>query len=332
MMRAAFYSRTGPADEVLLVGLQPQPDPRPGEVLVRVHASGVNPADVKRRAGWNGAEMSHPLVIPHCDGAGVIEAVGEGVDAARIGSRVWLWNAQGGYGSSGRAYGTAADYVAIPDVQAVNLPEAFDFAAGACIGVPAMTAWWALQGGPERKRQRVLVQGAAGAVGLCAVQIALACGAEVIGTVSNDAAAEHVRVRADIPLINRRTEDVAARVLDWSGGAGVDRIVEVDLAANMACDAACLAPQGIIASYSCSSDPMPPLTYYDFANLGAHLHFVQGFAIPRRDRSRGQAAVAALAQAGQLELPIGASFDLSQIAKAHDRVAEGGLGNTVVTL
>lgn len=332
MMRAASYRRTGQADEVLTVGAQPRPDPAPGEVLVRIHASGINPADVKRRAGWNGAGMSHPLVIPHCDGAGVIEAVGEGVDPSRKGASVWLWNAQGGYGSDGRAFGTAAEYVALPEHQAVDLPDALDFAAGACLGVPAMTAWWALQGGPARARQRILVQGAAGAVGLCAVQIALACGAEVIGTVSNDAAAAHVRAMADIPLIDRKTEDVAARVRDWTGGAGVDRIIEVDLAANMACDAACLAQHGTIASYSCSSDPMPPLRYYDFANLGAHLHFVQGFSIPPQDRARGQTALAALAQAGQLALPIGAEFDLSDIAQAHKRVESGGLGNTVVRL
>lgn len=331
-MRAASYSSVGSAREVLKVGEQPRPSPGPGEVLVRVHASGINPADVKRRAGWNGTGMSHPLVIPHCDGAGVIEAVGQGVDSSRLGARVWMWNAQGGYGCDGRAFGTAAEYIALPEAQAVDLPQALDFVAGACLGVPAMTAWWSLQGGPARASQRILVQGAAGAVGLCAVQIAVACGAEVIGTVSNAAAAEHVRTRADIPLIDRKTEDVAARVHDLTGGKGVDRIIEVDLAANMVCDAACLASHGTIASYSCSSNPIPPLPYYRFANLGAYLHFVQGFAIPPEERARGHAALTALTQAGQLDLPIGAVFNLSEIAEAHERVEGGGLGNTVVRL
>lgn len=329
-MRAAFYTRTGPASEVLQIGDQPRPEPGAGEVLVRVHASGINPADVKRRAGWNGAAMSHPLVIPHCDGAGVIAAVGTGVADARIGARVWLWNAQGGYGETGRAFGTAAEYVAIAQEQAVDMPAGMDFPAAACLGVPAMTAWWAVHGGGPVAGRHLLVQGAAGVVGLCAVQIAVAGGAQVIGTISHDAAARHVAAVADIPLIDRKRADVTAEVRRLTGDAGVDRIIEVDLAANMATDAACLAHQGTIASYSCSSDPVPPLTYYDFANLGAHLHFVQGFRLPDDARKAGQAALARLIETGRLHLPVGAEFDLDQIAAAHDRVAQGALGNTIL--
>ncbi len=331
-MRAAFYTQTGLASEVLQVAGQPQPRPEAGEVLVRIHASGINPADVKRRAGWNGAGMSHPLVIPHCDGAGVIEAVGAGVSAARVGARVWLWNAQGGYGETGRAFGTAADYVAISQEQAVDLPDLMDFAAGACLGVPAMTAWWAVNGNGSVAGQNILVQGAAGAVGLCAVQIAQAGGANVIGTISHAAAAKHVSAVADIPLIDRKRADVAAEVRRLTANGGVDRIIEVDLAANMATDAACLAHHGTIASYSCSSNPVPPLAYYDFANLGAHLHFVQGFRLPVAARQAGQDALTRLIETGRLRLPVGAEFELDQIAAAHDRVSQGALGNTVLRL
>ena len=210
-MLAATYTRTGPAAEGLVVDHRPDPVPGPGEVLVRVHASGINPADVKRRAGWNGMQMEHPLVIPHTDGAGEIVEVGAGVDRARIGERVWLWNAQGGYGTAGRAFGTAAGLIAIDADQAVRLPDEFDFVAGACIGVPAMTAFRAVHADGPVEDQTILVNGAAGAVGHCAVQIAASGGARVIGTVGNEQAATHVMAGGAFATIDRRREDVFAR-------------------------------------------------------------------------------------------------------------------------
>ncbi|RMH49245.1 MAG: NADPH:quinone reductase, partial [Alphaproteobacteria bacterium] len=181
-MRAAVYRRTGPAEEVLTVEDLPDPVPGPGEVLVRVHASGVNPADVKRRGGWLGQRMDHPLVIPHADGAGEIIATGPGVDPARRGQRVWLWNAQGGYGGPGRAFGTAAELCALPQSQAVPLPAALSFAQGACLGIPAMTAHRAVFADGPVAGRTILVAGAGGAVGHFAVQFAAAAGARVIGT------------------------------------------------------------------------------------------------------------------------------------------------------
>ncbi len=151
--------RPGLPPKCSAVGEQPDPVAGPGEVLVRVRASGINPADVKRRAGWNGMQMEHPLVIPHTDGAGEIVDVGQGVERARIGERVWLWNAQGGYGTAGRAFGTAAGLIAIDAGQAVRLPDEMTFAAGACLGVPAMTAFRAVHADgpverPDHSRQR----------------------------------------------------------------------------------------------------------------------------------------------------------------------------------
>lgn len=332
-MLAATYTKTGPAADVLTVGQQPDPVAGAGEVLVRARASGINPADVKRRAGWNGMRMEHPLVIPHTDGAGEIVDVGPGVDRHRIGERVWLWNAQGGYASAGRAFGTAAELIAIDAGQAARLPDELDFVAGACLGVPAMTAFRAVHADGSVDGQTILVNGAAGAVGHCAVQIAAAGGARVIGTVGNDAAAAHVKAAGAFATIDRKREDVTARVMELTGGEGVDRVVEVDFAANMALDAAVIKANGTVATYSSSSNPQPVLPYYAFQSKGANLRFIQGFAIPAASRAEGEALLAKLAAAGKLSIAVARTYSLAEIAQAHLDVERGGnLGNIVITI
>jgi NADPH2:quinone reductase len=331
MMRAAVYDRTGTAAEVLTLRRLQRPEPGPGEVLVRVRASGINPADTKRRAGWNGATMGHPLVIPHCDGAGEIAQVGAGVDAARIGQRVWLYNAQGGYGSAGRAFGTAAEFVALPAAQAVPLPGGLSFEEGACLGVPGLTAWLAVLGDGPVDDRTVLIQGVAGAVGHMCAQVALAQGARVLGTVSDDAGAAHAATAGDVTVLPRG-DGLAGRVRAASGGRGADRIIEVDLAANLAADIACLAPQGTIASYSSTSDPKPTLPYYALADLGATIRFIQGFLLRPDQRAAAETMIADLAASGRLRPVIGATFPLDRIAGAHARVESRALGQTVVTL
>ncbi len=331
-MRAAFYSRTGPARDVLEVGEQPTPRPAAGEVLVRVHASGINPADVKRRAGWRGLGMDHSLVIPHTDGAGEIAETGPGVDSSRIGERVWLWNAQGGYGTAGRAFGTAAEYVAIPASQTAPLDVRLSFKAGACLGVPAMTAYRAVYADGPVEGSTILVNGAAGAVGHFAVQLAAAGGATVIGTVGNEAAAAHATAAGAAAIIDRKRADVVARVRELTGGQGVDRIIEVDFGANHAADVAMLKVNGTIASYSSSSNPEPVFPYYAFANKGANLRVVQGFCIPEEARQAGEAFLAQLAAQGRLSVAVAAAYPLSDIASAHEHVERGSIGNVVVTL
>lgn len=330
-MRAAFYRRTGPAAEVLEIGELPDPAPGPGEVLVRVRASGINPADVKRRAGWLGTDMAHPLIVPHCDGAGEIEGVGPGVPTARVGQRVWLWNAQGGYGTAGRAFGTAAERLAIPAHQAVPLADGLSFAAGACLGVPAMTAHRAVFADGPVRGQTILVAGGAGAVGHFAVQFAATAGARVIATVSSEGKAAHARAAGAFATIDRRGEDVAAEVMNLTGGEGVHRVIEVDFAANQATDTRILRANGVLASYSSSSDPEPVLPYYAFASKGLNLRFIQGFNIPDADRKVGEAAIDALAARGQLDVAIGATLPLDRIAEAHDMIAQGRtIGNVVL--
>lgn len=329
-MRAAFYRRTGAASAVLEIGTLPEPCPAAGEVLVRIHASGINPADVKRRAGWGGLTMADDLVVPHSDGAGVIEAVGTGVSADRIGARVWLYNAQGAYTGAGRAFGTAAERIAIPEAQAVDLPDSLTFEQGACLGVPAMTAHRCVFADGPVTGRTLLVQGGAGAVGHLAVQMARLGGARVLTTVSHAEGAAHAAAAGAHAIIQRHTEDVIARVRDLTDGRGVDRIIEVDFAANMVADAELLVENGTIASYSCSSEPRPVLPYYAFASKGLNLRFIQGFNIPPTARN---AAIAFVRQhAVELQVTVGACFPLERIADAHARVEESGFGNTVVRI
>jgi NADPH:quinone reductase len=327
-MRAAWYEATGPAREVIRIGEVPRPEPGPGEVLVRVHASGINPSDTKRRSGWRNEPLAHPQIIPHSDGAGVIEAVGAGVDEGRIGERVWLWNAQ-----RVRAGGTCADYVALPQAQAVPLPERTGFIEGACLGVPATTAHFAVLSDGPLVGQTVLIQGGAGAVGDYAVQWAKRSGAHVIATVGSETKAELVRASGADATVNRRAEDVVQRVLDLTDGQGVDRIVEVDFGANLEQDVALIKPNGVIASYSSTARPEPVLPYYPLAYKGVTLRLVQAYILPQPARALAIADIGEGLRDGRLQHRIAGVFPLDETAAAHELQENGeAIGNVVVAI
>ena len=227
-MRAVWYEENGDAS-VLQVGEMPDPQPGPGEVRVRVVTSGVNPSDWKRRQGTT-ARIDHPRVIPNQDGGGIIDMVGDGVPASRIGERVWLYQSQ-----FGRAFGTAAEYTVQPSSRAIRMPDNVDFALAAGLGVPALTAHRCVFADGPLDGKTVLVPGGAGAVGNMALQMARLGGAErIISTVSGDAKAEIARQAGAQHTVNYRTEDTAARILEITNGEGVDLIVEVDYSGNFA--------------------------------------------------------------------------------------------------
>ncbi len=327
-MRAAWYEALGPAGDVLRVGSLDTPTPAGGEVLVRLHASGVNPSDTKKRAGWLGGTLEFPRIIPHSDGAGVIEAVGSGVDSGRIGQRVWVYNAQ-----FGRADGTAAEYVSLPTDLAVPLPAATSFAAGACLGVPACTAHNALHWNGPIAGLTVLVQGGGGAVGGYAVQLAAAAGARVIATAGSAGTADLARrLGADL-VIDYGREDVAAAVLEATGGVGVDHIVEVDFGANVEVDMAVLAAKGAIGSYSSTSRPRFAFDYYGFGYKGARISFVQVYMLSPAERAAAVGDLTALLAEDRLIHPIAGTFPLDQIAEAHRAQEQPGrIGNIVVEI
>ncbi|MEO0361752.1 MAG: NADPH:quinone reductase [Pseudomonadota bacterium] len=325
-MKAAFYERFGPAAEVLTVGESPDPAPGPGEVLVRVRASGVNPSDVKLRAGARpGAVMEFPRITPHSDGAGVIEAAGEGVDAARVGERVWLWN-----GQWRRAFGTAAELIALPSEQAVRLPEGTSFEEGAVLSIPAMTAWHAVHADGSVEGKTVLVTGGAGAVGRYAVQIAKAGGARVIATVSSAEKAAHSLAEE---WVNYRETDVAEAVMELTGGEGVDRIVEVDFGANQAASLACLKEGGVVAAYASASDMTPTLQFYGFMFKHVTLRMLIRYLFTDEQNRAGEAGLTRLLEAGALDHAVVPGGALDDVAAAHEMVEKGEkLGTVVVSV
>ncbi|MCV0395302.1 MAG: NADPH:quinone reductase [Rhizobiaceae bacterium] len=323
-MKAVWYEKNGAAVEVLTVGDMPVPEPAPGEVRVRLHASGVNPSDVKSRRG---RPMVGPRVIPHSDGAGIIEAVGEGIDQKRIGERVWVWN-----GQWKRPFGTAAEYIALPAAQAVGLPEGVDFAAAACFGIPLLTAIHAVtlaEAGPGRT---ILVTGAASAVGHYAAQIATMAGARVIGTASS-ARAAHAKA-AGAEIVDYKADDVAARVLDMTGGKGVDAIIDMDLSTT-----ADLIPRGVLVShgtYVCyGSNVSGPVTisFPDFLFRCVDLRFFVVYELTAEERAAALQEAERLIAGGKLLHTVAARYPLDQAVAAHEAVEEGKvIGNVVLEM
>ncbi len=320
-MRAIRYDRTGPAREVLRLEAVPLPQPGPGEVRVRVHASGVNPSDVKSRRA---PQMRHPEVTPHSDGAGVIEAVGEGVPASRVGERVWLFNSQWK-----RPFGTAAEYVVLPARMAVPLPDGVSFETAACLGIPALTAWEAVHGEDAFDGETLLIQGGAGAVGHLAVQFAARAGKRVIASVSSaDKAALALAAGAEA-AIDYRQEDVAARIAELTGGRGVDRVIEVNLSANAATYTRVIRPGGRVTVYG-SDNWAAVLPLVDYLIHGLALRFFIVYELNAQQLDAGIAGVHAALAAG-LDVKIAARFELADTAAAHEMVEAGRqVGNVVV--
>jgi NADPH2:quinone reductase len=310
---------------VLVVGEMPAPSPAPGEVLVRLATSGVNPSDWKTRAGSR--PMPAPRVIPHSDGAGVIEAVGEGVDRARVGERVWIWN-----GQWKRAFGTAAEYISLPASQAVRLPDGTGFEAGACLGIPALTAWRAVQTDGGVAGQTVLVAGGAGAVGHYAIQMAKLLGAaRVIATVSSQEKAAHARAAGADEVIDYRMENVADVVRDLTAGRGVDRVVEVDLAANAALLPQIVARDGFCVCYGSGKAEMS-LGFGPMILSGAAIRFFIVYELSPAMRAAGLAQLTTWLDRRALRHAVGRVLPLADIVAAHAAIEAGAvMGNVVLT-
>jgi len=322
-MRAATFSQTGPARDVLHVVDVPTPEPGPGEVRVRIAASGVNPSDVKRRNALpQGSPAEFPVVIPHSDGAGTIDAVGSGVDTARIGDRVWIYN-----GQWKRASGTAAEYITVPAGLAVPLPDNVDFAAGACFGIPALTAYHAIFLDGAVHGQTLLIQGGAGAVAFYAIQFAKSDGATVIATVSSDAKAEVARRAGADHIVNYRTEPLADRIAELTGGKRVDRIIEVDVAGNGMAYPTLLKEHGKAVVYGSGAPEIRiPAA---FIRQATTLEFFIVYELSMDERVRALMGLDAALRSG-LQHHIGERFPLERIVEAHEAVEAGSNGNVIV--
>jgi NADPH2:quinone reductase len=323
-MKAWHYDKTGSAADVLTRSDLPTPEPGPGEVRVRIAWSGVNPSDVKSRGGTR--PMPFARVIPHSDGSGTIDAVGPGVAPGRLGERVWLWNA-----AWGRCDGTAAEYCCLPAAQAVPLPDAASGEAGACMGIPALTAMHAVLMDNGVAGKRVLVAGGAGAVGHYAVQLASRFGAaQVISTVSSAPKARLAYEAGADHVIDYKTEPVAERVAEFTQGRGVDRVIELDLAANGPMDLELLSRGGEIVAYGSSPRPLD-LTFFTMLSKNIQLKFFIVYHLEPADRARATDALQRLLARGELQHNIAARMPLEAIAAAHEAVEGGRLvGNLVL--
>src|ERR1700676_3963751 len=324
-MKAVWYERTGAAPEVLSFGDMPTPVAGPGEVRVRLEASGVNPADVGRRSGGYRA-MEFPRVIPNSDGAGIVDQVGDGVTQLQIGQRVWLYNGQ----RNGRAFGTAAEYIALAQHLVTPLPDDVSFAAGATLGIPSMTAWCCLFGDGPIAGQTVLVTGGAGAVGHYAVQLAKGGGARVIATVSSKLKAEQARLAGADLVIDYKTEDVIAKTMAFTGHRGVDRVVDVDFGGNLATTLKMMAANSSIEVYATNGNSTPTLPVRELMEKCIALRALVLPALPPALHAAAQVDISKWLAAGKRIHNVAAQFPLSETAQAHLAVEKGDKLGTVI--
>lgn len=311
-MKAAWYEKQGAARDVLIIGEMSDPEPLAGEVRIHVAFSGVNPGDVKKREDAFGVGMPYPRVIPHSDGSGTVDAVGEGVSREWIGRRVWCHGAQ-----SYRPFGTAAEYTVVPLKQVAQLPEGVPLEQGACLGIPGITAHRAVHVAGSVKGKTVLVQGGAGAVGACAVQLAHQAGARVIAT-SRAEADKEIASRAGADEVLLTGEGLAKRVRALVPD-GVHHIVEVAFGANIKTDTEVLAQGGSIATYA-TNTPMPEIPVWQLVFVNARLFFVGSDDVPAEAKIEATRDINKALKAGWQGLDIAEIVPLNQIARAHELV------------
>jgi NADPH2:quinone reductase len=326
-MRAAWYERQGPAREVLTVGEMPDPIPGPGEVRIRIAASGINPGDVKKRDNTFSSGMPYPRVIPHSDGAGRVDQLGAGISEEWLGRAVWCYGAQ-----SYRAFGTAAEFTVLPIQLVVQLPENVAMEQGACLGIPGITAHRAVHSAGGVSGRTVLVQGAAGSVGLCAVQLGRRAGAQVIGTVRSAEDAETAKNAGAHEVVRNDTGgEFKARMKELAPD-GVDHIVEVAFGANIAGDVDLLKMNGSIATYA-TNDATPTIPFWLMVFKNIRLFFLGSDDFSKEDKVRATKDLNAALEAGWSAFEIAERVPLSEIARAHELVEHPERrGRVVVTL
>jgi len=319
-MRAAWFEEFGPAADVLVVGEQPRPEPQEGEVLVRLMTSGVNPSDVKKRAGAFPNLLDDGLVIPHSDGAGVIEAAGKGVDDRAVGERVWVYQAQ-----YGRRFGTAAEYVSVDNSRAPPLPDNVSFEIGACLGIPVMTAHRCVFADGSVDGQSILVTGGAGRVGHYAIQWASQAGASVIATASrpeDDCACMEAGAKA---VANHRQPGWCNEVLKLNEQQKVDRVIDVEFGANLPEVLNLIRTGGTIATYSSTQVPEPKLPFVKMMFMDLTTRFVIVYAMPEEAK---QQAISDIDE--RLQHRVAHVLPLAEVSRAHEIVEQGDCRGCVI--
>ncbi len=325
-MKSILYTRFGPASDVLELHQLETPAPARGEVTVRLAVSGVNPSDIKARAGSRPGvtKPAFPQVIPHSDGAGVIEAVGDGVDPARVGERVWIWN-----GQWQRAFGTASTHITLPGEQAVHLPDDVSLETGAILGIPGLTAAEAVFGGGDVTGQTLLISGGGGTVGFLAVQLAKWGGAKVIATCSARDSDRVTAAGADV-VIDYRAADLSAQVLAANDGAEVDRVLEVEFGVNVQMCTEVIKPNGVIAAFGSQLEMNPVLPFGPLLYKAATIDIILIYLLPLAARQERIARLHGALSGGGLTCPVEKVYPLADCAAAHDAVLAGGRAGAIL--
>jgi NADPH2:quinone reductase len=324
-MQATWFEKFGPANEVLTLGEIAKPRVAAGEVLIRMKTTGVNPSDVKKRAGAFPDLLDGGLVVPHSDGAGVIESVGDGVSAQRVGERVWVYQAQ-----FGRRFGSAAQYLAIDASRAAPLPENTSFEIGACLGIPVMTSHRCVFLDGPVKGQTVLITGGAGRVGYYAIQWARQAGARVIATASNDIDKGICESIGAEFVANHRQENWAEAVMSYTGGQKIDRVIDVEFGANLPEVLKLIGTGGTIATYSSTQIKEPKLPFLQMMYLNLSLHLVIVYAMPEEAKRAAIIDINNKLSNDELQHRVAHVLDFEDIVRSHELIEQGGFGGSVV--
>ena len=324
-MKAGWFEKFGAAEDVIKLGEQPKPTVGVGQVLVKLATSGVNPSDVKKRAGAFPHLLDNGLVIPHSDGAGIVEAVGKGVSDSRLGQRVWVYQAQ-----YGRLLGTAAEYISLDANRAVALPDNTDFTVGACLGIPAMTAHRCVHADGDVRGKTLLVTGGAGRVGYYAIQWARMAGATVIATASNAVDKALCLELGASQVVNHRQLDWAQQVLQATEGKKVDRVIDVEFGANLPEVLKCIATNGVIATYSSTQVQQPSIPFLDMMYMDLTLRMIIVYAMPETAKAQAIKDITDALKAETLRHRIAHIVPLDSLSQGHQLIEQGGFGGCVV--
>ena len=326
-MKAAWYEKTGDAADVLKVGELPDPSPGSNEVLISVKTSGINPSDVKTRAGARG-DLQFSRIVPHSDGAGIIVDVGKNVDSNRIGERVWIWNA-----AYGRPNGTCAELISLPENQAVAMSDHVSFEAAACLGIPASTAYHGIFAEGSVQNKTLMITGGAGAVGFYGIQLAKWAGAKVISTVSSKEKSKIAEDAGADLILNYKKDNVVDSVLEFTKGNGVDRVLEVEFGGNIHINPKIIKTNGTIAAYASMGNIEPTLPFYDFMFKGIKINTFLIYSICKKDRKILIEGMTKALNENALKHLIASSFSLNDVVDAHKEVESNkSVGNVIVTI
>ena len=326
-MKAVWYEKVGDAKDVLQIGQIDDPSPDSNEVLISVKTSGVNPSDVKTRAGARG-ELQFSRVIPHSDGAGIIIDVGKNVNPNRVGEKVWIWNA-----AFGRPNGTCAELIALPEDQAVTMNDNVSFEAGACLGIPASTAYYGIFANGSIENKTLMITGGAGAVGFYGIQLAKWAGANVISTVSSEKKAKIAKDAGADLILNYKEDDIVNSVLDYTKGDGVDRVLEVEFGGNILINQNIVKPNGTIAAYASATVMEPTLPFYNLMFKGIKINTFLIYSISKEERKTVIGGISKALNENAIKHITASTHSIDSVVDAHYAVESNkNIGNVIINI